>query len=195
MAVAASLTLNDSLTLARLFDPESSPDANLAPISPSLPADPNYPLEVLSRLQSTELDAIRLSDASPTDALSLLGDLIAKYPRYASARNNRAQLRRILKQDKEEVLADLDEAIRIATPTTPLTPVSNLQAKVLCAAWTQKGAVLLGCGDEDRAAAAFQAGARYGGEVARQMAVRVNPYAQLCGAIVEKAMRKELGVR
>jgi len=193
MAVATSLTLNDSITLTRLFDPESSPDSSLVPISPSLPADPNYPSEVLSRLQSTELEAIRLSDTSATDALSLLGDLITKYPRYASAYNNRAQLRRILKQDKGEVLADLDEAIQIATPTMPLTPVSNLQAKVLCAAWTQKGVVLLECGDEDRAAAAFQAGARYGGEVARQMAVRANPYARLCGAIVKKAMRNELG--
>jgi len=193
MAVATSLTLNDSITLTRLFDPESSPDSSLVPISPSLPADPNYPSEVLSRLQSTELEAIRLSDTSATDALSLLGDLITKYPRYASAYNNRAQLRRILKQDKGEVLADLDEAIQIATPTMPLTPVSNLQAKVLCAAWTQKGVVLLACGDEDRAAAAFQAGARYGGEVARQMAVRANPYARLCGAIVKKAMRNELG--
>lgn len=38
----------------------------------------------------------------------------------------------------------------------------------------------------------FQQGGRYGNEIARQMAVKTNPYAKMCGAIVKEAMRKEM---
>ncbi|MCJ1477736.1 hypothetical protein MMC13_006409 [Lambiella insularis] len=39
----------------------------------------------------------------------------------------------------------------------------------------------------------FQLGGRYGSTIARAMAVKTNPYAKLCGSIVQEAMRKELG--
>ncbi len=35
-------------------------------------------------------------------------------------------------------------------------------------------------------------GGRYGNDVAREMAVRTNPYAKLCGNIVKEAMRGEM---
>lgn len=42
------------------------------------------------------------------------------------------------------------------------------------------------------AARDFDAGGRYGNPVAREMSVRTNPYAKLCGNIVREAMRREV---
>ncbi|KAL2374104.1 hypothetical protein BDBG_03442 [Blastomyces gilchristii SLH14081] len=47
---------------------------------------------------------------------------------------------------------------------------------------------------EEMASMDFQLGGRYGNEIARQMAVKTNPYAKMCGAIVKEAMRKEMMV-
>lgn len=45
---------------------------------------------------------------------------------------------------------------------------------------------------EEMASRDFEMGGRYGNEVAREMAVRTNPYAKLCGNIVKEAMRGEM---
>ncbi|KAK2811215.1 hypothetical protein FQN50_002312 [Emmonsiellopsis sp. PD_5] len=45
---------------------------------------------------------------------------------------------------------------------------------------------------EELASADFALGGRYGNEVARQMAVRTNPYAKMCGGIVRGAIRGEV---
>lgn len=45
---------------------------------------------------------------------------------------------------------------------------------------------------EEMASRDFEMGGRYGNEVAREMAVRTNPYAKLCGNIVKEAMRGEI---
>jgi hypothetical protein len=194
------LTPSDNITLTRLFDPESSPSPNAhntVTISPELPADPNFPSPVLQELQKTEHAAIILAeDSSTTEALSLLDQLIASNPLYASAYNNRAQLKRILSYPRIEIISDLDAAINHGLPDRTSSgsaiSVSVLQAKVLSAAYTQQGAVLLESGEEDGAMRAFQEGAKYGGKVARVMAVRTNPYARLCGAIVKESMKKEM---
>lgn len=192
MASATSLTSKDATTLSLLFDPESSPSSNTAPISHSLPPDPNYGPEVLPTLQSQEREAIALaSSENPADALPLLDALLSSYPRYASGYNNRAQLQRILKHSVGDVVADLRKAIELSEPS-PGGAVSELQARVLSLAWTQMGAVLLSQGKEDEAGRAFGEGARYGGEVAKRMAVKMNPVAKLCGAIVREAMKKEM---
>jgi hypothetical protein len=45
---------------------------------------------------------------------------------------------------------------------------------------------------EEMASRDFEMGGRYGNDVAREMAVRTNPYAKLCGNIVKGAMRGEM---
>lgn len=45
---------------------------------------------------------------------------------------------------------------------------------------------------EEWASAEFALGGRYGDRKARQAAVRTNPYAKMCGAIVREAMEKEM---
>ena len=44
---------------------------------------------------------------------------------------------------------------------------------------------------EELASKDFAAAARYGDEAAREMSVRTNPYAKMCGAIVKNALREE----
>lgn len=44
---------------------------------------------------------------------------------------------------------------------------------------------------EEAASGDFAGAARFGDEVAREMSVRTNPYAKMCGAIVREAMREE----
>ena len=193
MSSATTLTPSDATTLSLLFDPESAPSASVHPTSPSLPADPHYSSETLVHLQTTEKSAIALAESSnPSDALPVFDSLLESHPLYASGYNNRAQLRRLLGHSAAEVLADLDKAIELAQPAGKLEPISPLQSKVLSAAWTQKGGLLLKDAKEEDAVKAFSEGARFGGTVAREMTVRLNPYARLCGSIVKEAMRKEM---
>jgi hypothetical protein len=45
---------------------------------------------------------------------------------------------------------------------------------------------------EEMASRHFALGGRYGNEIAREMAVRTNPYAKLCGSIVKEALMEEV---
>lgn len=44
---------------------------------------------------------------------------------------------------------------------------------------------------EEAASKDFSGAARFGDEVAREMSVRTNPYAKMCGAIVRNALKEE----
>ena len=46
---------------------------------------------------------------------------------------------------------------------------------------------------EEMASRDFFMGGRFGNKVAQQLAVQTNPYAKMCGAIVQEAMRKDFG--
>jgi len=242
---STTLSPADELIITQVFDPESSPDTSQIKIDPSLPADPQIlDPALLQQLQKRELEAIRLVEnyttttaaavagadqpASPTpkhavfaQALALLASLLAEHPRYASAYNNRAQLRRWHASDaatQQLALRDLDTAIKLASASRADGAVSPRQARLLAAAWTQRGAVFWGLGqrhlgssDEERmgedqelewagwdsvrleeegSRCFFMAGL-YGSEIGRTMAVKTNPYARLCGGIVREAMKRE----
>ncbi|KAM3550672.1 hypothetical protein MY1884_008123 [Beauveria asiatica] len=117
-------------------------------------------------------------------------------------------------------LEDLDASVALLTPERLATPMAPTAARTLSSALTQRGAVYLQTGkmlaaaDHDRAldvdpgrresawsAHRFQEaashdlalGGRYGNEIAKNLAVSVNPTAKLCGQIVREAMRKEYG--
>ncbi|RAK97774.1 protein hmgX [Aspergillus ibericus CBS 121593] len=196
-------------------------------------------IAIIRTLQSeaTSLAAIQ-------QAIQDLDALIAEYPTYPSAYVNRAQTLRLLidstplppseqNKEKEEeddklftpqntehasrLLADLGQAIALATPQSPADPVSTVQARLLADAHTHRGYLLLkaarvkkesseeertGGPDrlrglepgqlEDMASRDFFFGGRYGNKVAQQLAVQTNPFAKMCGAIVKEAMRKEM---
>lgn len=153
-------------------------------------------------------------------AISQLTNLIDSHPANASACNNRAQALRMLYGDDllqhdvaaSSVLASLNQAIELASPSSPTSPVSPFQAKVLASSHTQYAHLFWKASKsssrssdlpqqfrgrtkeelEEMASRHFALGARYGNQIAKEMAVRTNPYAKLCGSIVKEAMRKEL---
>ncbi|KAF3041487.1 hypothetical protein E8E12_000520 [Didymella heteroderae] len=154
------------------------------------------------------------------DGLKELDRIIASNPTYPSPFVNRAQLRRIQieaslpkdahiflasEADIEALFADLSRAIHISLPSSsPTTPVSAYQARILRTAYSHRaflylkasetGTYLNGLGKselEELASKDFAAAARFGDEAAREMSVRTNPYAKMCGAIVKNALKEE----
>lgn len=257
------LTQRDINVLEKMRDPDYNPAANLVlderlPRDPQI-TDPDVYDQVSSRertiIQSiqkleTELASSQSEDADERavagykDAVTQLDALIAEYPNYASARNNRAQAMRRLYGDlmllsvtasaaampllpapardekraaSASALRDLETSIALLTPEALSSPMAPTAARTLSSALTQRGAIYLQTGkmlgpdrtldiDESRRESAWSAhrfqeaashdlalGGRYGNEIAKNLAVSVNPTAKLCGQIVREAMRKEYG--
>ncbi|KAF1926646.1 uncharacterized protein M421DRAFT_422610 [Didymella exigua CBS 183.55] len=147
-------------------------------------------------------------------------NIIATNPTYPSAFVNRAQLRRIRieaalpkeahifsapESDIENLFTDLSRAVHLSLPTSsPTAPVSAYQARILRTAFSHRAFLYLKASEtctelgglgkselEELASKDFAAAARYGDEAAREMSVRTNPYAKMCGAIVKNALREE----
>lgn len=185
--MAAALSRRDLGVLEKIKDPESNTAAGSL-LDESLPKDPNVTdqevyervsrkereivmsmqqLEIqLAKLQSQCSDEIRTSYQA---AVSELGTLIAEYPDYASARNNRVQAMRrlygdhLLMKEKPEdsqallsdinpeentkaastVLNDLDSAIALLSPRSLFAGLSPTAAKTLSLAYTQRAAIYL----------------------------------------------------
>ena len=117
------------------------------------------------------------------------------------------------------IFEDLGQAITLATPASPADPVSPAQARLLADTHTHRGYLLLKAARikktgvfkdemdvgpdrlrgltagelEEMASRDFFMGGRFGNKVAQQLAVQTNPYAKMCGAIVQEAMRKDFG--
>jgi hypothetical protein len=186
---ANTLSAADEHTLVQVFDPESAPTAPSIVIDPTLPSDPNITSTVLlKQLKAREVEAVRLVEKyseTPTlsftgpptgsisgdnnerkhatylEALKVLDALINEHPGYASAYNNRAQLRRWrygdalqdqsqlqsrseLAEAYRDVMFDLERAIELVTPPNGTSRTSPAQAKLLGQAWMQKGALYWG---------------------------------------------------
>jgi hypothetical protein len=113
------------------------------------------------------------------------------------------------------LFADLARAISLSTPSPATAHVSPLQSQVLANAHTHRAYILYKAARdpatakmtsllpdqlrglasqqlEEMASRDFQLAGRYGSPIARQMAVRTNPYAKMCGAIVKEALREEI---
>jgi hypothetical protein len=132
--------------------------------------------------------------------------LIGKYPvARPSLWNNRAQIRR-LSGNVQGALEDIAKAIWLATPSGNGT-LSADNARVLSLAHTHRATIYMLIARreitgilpdesperlEERASHDFAWAGKYGSDLARAMAVRTNPYAKMCGAIVKTAMKKEI---
>lgn len=115
-----------------------------------------------------------------------------------------------------EIFSDLSTAIHYASPESspssrPKT-VSSTRAKVLSDSYTHRGYILLRAARlrkdndslqggpeqiasgysqdelEEMASRDFFLGGQYGNEMAKQLSVRTNPYAKMCGAIVKEML-------
>ncbi|KAI8943771.1 hypothetical protein NX059_001746 [Plenodomus lindquistii] len=153
-------------------------------------------------------------------AIAQLDRTIAAWPTYSSAYVNRAMLRRLRieasltppahifsapEEDIEALFTDLTRAIHTSLPSaSPNAPISPYQARILRTAYSHRAFLYLKAVEketplkgqsktdlEELASKDFAAAARFGDEVAREMSVRTNPYAKMCGAIVRNALREE----
>ncbi len=122
-------------------------------------------------------------------------------------RENRLQI--------SSILTDLNKTVSLASPSTPEDSISELQVSLLSKAHTHRGYLLLKASQainqpgsssftlpaeladldgeqlEEMASKDFLLGGRYGNKIARELSVKTNPYAKMCGAIVKEAMRRE----
>ncbi|KAH7272204.1 hypothetical protein MRS44_002712 [Fusarium solani] len=122
--------------------------------------------------------------------------------------------------EKRKVVAtalnDMETSIALLSPSSPTTPISPQAARTLSMAHTQRAAVYLKTAKlllhrsldvdqdlreskwekldfEEAASRDLALGGRYGNQIAKGLAVSVNPTAKLCGQIVREAMKKEYG--
>ncbi|PVI08611.1 hypothetical protein DM02DRAFT_578792 [Periconia macrospinosa] len=159
--------------------------------------------------------------SSIQDAIRQEDEIIRENPEYASAFLNRAMLRRMgmeatLSEGKsifdlpesevEGLFSDLSRAVALCVPSSSgsAAAVSPYQARILRTAFSHRAYLYLKAAEsdvelrgkgrselEELASGDFAAAARYGDEVAREMSVRTNPYAKMCGAIVRNALAEE----
>lgn len=178
-----SLSRRDMNVLEKIKDPESDPTTAVL-IDQSLPKDPivtdsevydrvsRKEREIIMAMQQLEMQMAGLEPlvSDPIDeyrrCVSSLGELISEHPRYASARNNRAQaLRRLygdtmllkkhsdpraLVKDANEdtrieaasmALEDLDQVVALLTPRSLYAGISPQACKTLSMAHTQRAAI------------------------------------------------------
>lgn len=196
----------------------SAIDPNL-PAHPTISSSELSTLE--TRQNELVREAASPETNSSERVLSEFNEIITQHPTYPSAYLNRAMLRRIKletasstsstsifdapESELSALFSDLSQAIKLALPTSSAsTAVSTYQARILRTAYSHRaylylkaaesGASLKGKGKselEELASSDFAAAARFGDEVAREMSVRTNPYAKMCGAIVRNALAQE----
>jgi hypothetical protein len=230
MASASQLSESDWAVLSAILDPESGIKDGYTFVTTSAPEPSYYERDTAYAIRREEREIlVRLNTETPSakvvqNALGQLDKLIKIYPNHASSYNNRAQTRRLLFKDLEDlaghpgqvsaIMADLAQAISLASPEQPTKAVSSEVAQVLASAHTHRAYLLLKCSQMqtsgidhvasiaglgalesdtllEMASRDFAIAGRYGNRTAKQLAVHTNPYAKLCGSIVKEALRKE----
>lgn len=196
--MASTLSQNDAQTLNLLFAPDQSAVPQKPPISENLPQDRHYTDAALESIVKTETHAVSVAEAAPETALAILDALVKDYPLYASAYNNRAQLLRLrpelLANSEAQIMADLEQAISLASPEKDGGLVSEAQGRVLKNAYSQRGAIWAQLKEDEKAMRDFEQAAKWGSDVAREYVVKNNPYAKMCGEMVKEVLRKEMGI-
>ncbi|KAJ3363668.1 Tetratricopeptide repeat protein 36 [Allomyces javanicus] len=180
----AASTQRDNHILDLIFNPGSHP----APPTVPLPEQPEESVsskavaaltaDQESQMRQHEAKGIKLAEAGqPVAAVDQFTLALAICDKYASLYNNRAQALRLLGKN-DEALADLNRAIEYGTG----------EAFVLKQAYTQRAVLYKAMGNQDAALADFETAGKLGSDVARVAAVRENPFAQMCNAIMDQVM-------
>ncbi|KAI5210019.1 hypothetical protein E4T39_00395 [Aureobasidium subglaciale] len=187
---------------------------------PGMTEQESAELEILSRLQdnTSHPNVVQRAIKDLSLLLESSPDYASAYINRAQATRLLISVDDLFTSDNAEIsgqlLQDLQKGIQLAQPTKHDEQISLHQTTVLAAAYTHRGFLLLkiadivrkgqqvhGVGDmlqsassesiEEQASTDFTAGGHYGSKEAREMAVRTNPYAKMCGAIVKEALREE----
>jgi tetratricopeptide (TPR) repeat protein len=208
MTTLTQFTSRDLDVLNLLFDSEAQPTIDSRERDkPTVTR--NLRPEETSEINNLEHQAIQLAEqGSLKKAEELLTHAISKYPtERCSLWNNRAQVKR-LQGDIRGALDDLSQVIQILTSTTKNGASTQEDIKVLSQAHIHRATIymLLAKGEmnaggvvtkdsetlEGLASQDFVMAGKYGSELGRAMGVRTNPYAKMCGAIVQTALMKEM---
>jgi hypothetical protein len=170
----------------------------------------------MQEIISNEVKAIQLAEAELLDdAEKLLTQTIEKYPEgRLTLWNNRAQTRR-LAGNVEGALSDLAHVINTQTTASPGNFSSPAAIRALSDAHVHRATIYLllarslGYGGglasipttlqaesnetlEEWASRDFASAAKYGNGLGRVMASRTNPFAKMCGAIVQTALQRDM---
>jgi hypothetical protein len=187
---------NDLEILERIFNPEEG-FAVLQTQTQEVFHDKIDP-ELLDKAKLDERSAISCAESDPVKALDILSNLIESCPFYASAYNNRAQVKMIIagREEKdscsgdggvEAVMGDLDLALKYGVGL-PIVLGNFFLTSESGNAYSQRALIKRKDGDLQGAELDFQAGARNGNAFAKSQ-VKDNPYAKMCNAMMQKAMK------
>ncbi|CAO1404366.1 unnamed protein product [Diamesa tonsa] len=128
-----------------------------------------------------EIEGVKLAElGNYEEALNKFTKAIEIAPKRPSSYNNRAQTHRFLNND-DLAIADLNNAIELSGDAFKLTK---------CRAFCQRGTLSRKCGNNEAARDDFNESAKLGSKFARQQLVELNPYAQLCGQMMNEVIRK-----
>lgn len=198
---------NDEAILAFMFAPGGAGAISFVPPTPGIAASPDIMAGAEDDHRRWTLVEARARDAAEAldfaTATQLLDEVVAGAPTRASARNNRAQLRRLVGAAPDLVRSDLDAAVDLARAWLDAHGASpaaragehalvGFQRSVLASALTQRATVLRAAGADDAAAADLAAAAAAGGRLARAVTSGVNPYAALCHVAVGRMLAAAL---
>ncbi len=110
------------------------------------------------------------------EAIAAFTSVIAQHPTHASAYNNRAQAYLLNKQEAL-ALADCDAALALSRVPR------SVKSKLL----VQKSMILRLQGKEEESRLCMESAAALGNAFARKEAVKMNPYAAMCNAMLASA--------
>lgn len=177
--------INDKAVLHAIFNPELPVSGELIEEEESYEAriDAEESTEHLEAVKALEIEGVKKAEQGDfVGALDDFSRAIRLRPDRPSGYNNRAQAMR-LSGDVEGAMEDLEEAIRLSASKPD-------SAKALGQALCQRGILKRVDGDADGALEDFKLAAGLGSPFARQMVVKMNPYAALCNQMLAECMQK-----
>lgn len=206
-----TLSVNDQEVLNKIFNKDQNEDfEKIAFIDKSLPTNKfvsDEKVEQYSYLERKCVDLIE-NQNSPGEALKIFTEIISEEPLYASAYSNRAQLLRGVKFDngmpEGQAMRDLYTALNLAKPNHTDEKVSEENARILRKIYGQLAAEYMAQSKipansakewdlQLKATQMLVEARKYGEQVPKDTTVAFNPYAKLCGNMVEIVTHSQLG--
>lgn len=195
-----TISEHDQRVLKLIFNATTKQAELKTVIDVLLPPDQHVKLEKVEELVKLEkLAILREKEGRLKDAVEILDNIIVQEPKYASAYNNRAQMKRLCDADWKSIICDLESAIALSLPEKSTSRVSKMQAQVLRNSYGQLSAVYLQQSKlpenahrswqlQMKASDMMVEASKYGEQIALTLAARINPYAQLCGNMMETVL-------
>jgi len=178
-------TISDKAVLHAIFNPELPVSGELIEEEEKYESqiDEEETSDNLTEAKAYEIDGVKKAEHG--DFIGALDDFskaIRLRPDRPSGYNNRAQALR-LNGDVQGAMEDLEEAIRLSNDKPHC-------AKALGQALCQRGILKRVDGNVDGALEDFKQAACLGSPFAKQMVVKMNPYAALCNQMLADVMKK-----